>query len=153
MRYQLHDRGHNCLGSNSQSAAFERENGRRERPTRQAGRYGMQMLLVLAMLGVTSSPAAAQALYGAVTGNVSDASGAPPANAEVTVVNTTTSESRVAATDDRGVYNVGNMAPGDYTIAIVKNGFERFQAKNLAVSIDSVSFLLTHRIVGLFRLV
>ena len=153
MRYQLHDRGHNCLGSNSQSAAFERENSGRERPTRQAGRYGMQMLFVLAMLGVTSSPAAAQSALRSSHRERFGCSGAPPADAEVTDVNTTTSESRVAATDDSGVYNVGNMAPGDYTIAIVKNGFEQFQAKNLAVSIDSVSFLLTHRIVRLFRLV
>jgi hypothetical protein len=76
MRYHLHDRGHNGLGSNFQSAALERKNSGRERPTRQAGRYGMRMLLALGMLGVTSSPADAQALYGAVTGNVSDASGA-----------------------------------------------------------------------------
>jgi len=138
MRHQFHDGGHNGLGSNFQSSAIERKNSARERPTRQAGRYGMQMLLALGMLGVMSSPAGAQTLYGAVTGNVSDASGAPVANAEVTVVNTTTSESRVVATDDSGVYNVGNLAPGDYTIAIVKDGFQRFQAKNLVVSVDSV---------------
>jgi hypothetical protein len=73
MRHQLHDRGHKGRGSNFQSSAIERKNSARERPTRQAGRYGMQMLLDLGILGVMSSPAGAQALYGAVTGNVSDA--------------------------------------------------------------------------------
>src|SRR5947199_7554137 len=104
MRHQFRHRGHNGLGSTVQSGAPVRNKIRQYRLVRHAGRHALLMLVVVGSLSLTSRHLAAQALYGAVTGNVSDASGAPVTKAQVTLVNNTTSESRVLASDDSGWY-------------------------------------------------
>ena len=61
------------------------------------------------------------------------------ADAKVTVVNSTTSESRVTATNASGGYDVSHLAPGEYTLSIIKTGFQTFLTTNLTISIDSVA--------------
>jgi hypothetical protein len=62
--------------------------------------------------------------FGSVVGDVRDSSGAIIPGAKVTLVNTATSEQRVAASNDAGQYNFVNLNPGSYKVTFEKSGFE-----------------------------
>ena len=66
--------------------------------------------LVLVCLAV--APAAAQVLYGSLTGIVHDAAGAVIPNASVKVVNTGTAQEFTSHTDEVGSYTVSSLPPG-----------------------------------------
>jgi len=73
-------------------------------------------LLLTFLVGVTSAPAGAQAVNATVLGTVSDASGAPVANAKVTLTETNTNITRTAQTNESGNYVVPDLPPGTYRI-------------------------------------
>src|SRR6202166_795157 len=68
----------------------------------------------------------------AITGQVSDASGAPVPRAAVTVTNKETGLRRSASTDDSGRFNFPQLKPGAYSVKVEAEGFEPQQ--NDAVS-------------------
>ena len=68
----------------------------------------------------------------AITGQVSDASGAPVPGAAVTVTNKDTALKRGASTDDSGRFNFPQLKPGAYSVKVEAEGFESQQ--NDAVS-------------------
>src|ERR1700688_2278221 len=68
----------------------------------------------------------------AITGQVSDASGAPVPRAAVTVTNKETGLKRAASTDDSGRFNFPQLKPGTYLVKVEAEGFESQQ--NDAVS-------------------
>jgi outer membrane receptor protein involved in Fe transport len=67
--------------------------------------------------------AIAQADLGAISGVVTDASGAAIANAGVTVTNTSTGATRVSTSNSKGEYAVTQLNPGDYTVTVTATGF------------------------------
>ena len=73
-------------------------------------------------------PVAAQNLPaappGSLVGTISDDSGGTIPNAEVTVTNSTTHVTQVAATDANGQYRMDGLTPGDYDIKASARGFE-----------------------------
>jgi hypothetical protein len=97
--------------------------------------------LIATLVAVLLCPyhAPAQSLYGALTGNVSDTSGAAVAGAKVAVVNHKTNESRETQSNADGGYSFPNLTAGEYTLNIALSGFQSFQATNVIVSIDSVA--------------
>jgi hypothetical protein len=60
----------------------------------------------------------------AITGQVSDASGAAVSGAIVTITNKETGLKRSAATDDSGRFNFPQLKPGAYTMRVEAEGFE-----------------------------
>jgi protocatechuate 3,4-dioxygenase beta subunit len=72
---------------------------------------GLVAILLTVALAV---PAAAQTLYGSLTGNVTDASGAAVPNAKVDVLNVGTGILKTAQTDERGSYLFNDLQPGTY---------------------------------------
>src|SRR6185369_18017886 len=77
-------------------------------------------VLLLVTLG---SPAAAQTLYGSLTGNVTDASGAAVPNAKVEALNVGTGILKSAQTDERGSYLFNDLQPGTYRVSISPKAF------------------------------
>jgi hypothetical protein len=67
----------------------------------------------------------AQVRSGTITGTVTDSSGAVVADAQVTVVDTDTNESYSTKTTSAGTYTVPYLATGNYSVTIVKAGFEK----------------------------
>jgi iron complex outermembrane receptor protein len=71
-----------------------------------------------------SVPAAAQPYASRITGTVRGADNAPMPGVAVTVTNTLTGDTRVARTNENGVFEV-SVAPGTYTVTIDTQGYNR----------------------------
>lgn len=73
------------------------------------------------------------AVTGAITGYVSDASGAVVADAAVEATNTATGVTDQSVTNGDGVYRFSSLIPGTYTITISKPGFAKFTRQAISV--------------------
>lgn len=104
------------------------------------GRIGLLLLLLSLTLYVQSNGKLAycQELYGSIVGNVTDATGAVVPQAEVRATEVGTNDIRTTTTDAYGNYSLTSVRPGTYRIDVVKNGFQTFQAQNVAVAYNRV---------------
>ena len=85
-----------------------------------------------------SGIAVAQVLYGALTGNVTDPSGAVVPNARVEALNTSTGVAHTASTDSNGVYHIPDLQEGTYKITISAQGFTTVVLQNVGVTVNSI---------------
>ena len=98
------------------------------------------VLMSLAILANFSAPQRcnAQALYGTLVGNVTDASGAGVPGATVEIVQRETSQTRQTMTNDTGGYAFPTIATGTYEVTITIAGFSKFVRPDVGVSINTV---------------
>ena len=68
-------------------------------------------------------PLFAQVTGAALSGTITDASGAVLAAARVTIVNQSTEVTRESVTDKDGFYSAPNLLPGNYDITVTASGF------------------------------
>jgi carboxypeptidase family protein/TonB-dependent receptor-like protein len=101
-------------------------------------------LAVLVCLLLTL-PVFAQKFTGTIRGNVTDASGAVVPDAEVTITNDGTGETRAVTTNDQGEYVAVSMPAGVYTISVKKSGFK--QAINRGVELHVASTEVSNAIL------
>jgi hypothetical protein len=80
----------------------------------------------------------AQVLYGTLTGNVTDASGAAVPKATVTAVNTGTGTTRQATADDRGLYLFNDLQGGSYNITVSAPSFGTVVNSGVEVTVNTV---------------
>src|SRR5579863_6036203 len=80
----------------------------------------------------------AQVLYGSLTGNVTDPSGAPIPGANVEARNVGTGVTGTTTTDQRGVYLFNDVALGTYKITVTAKGFQTMIDDNVVVSVNQV---------------
>ena len=71
------------------------------------------------------NPAFAQVTEGSLSGTVTDPSGASVSEAHVTVTNVATQESRAFTTDQTGIYRIGYLQPGIYSVTAEHQGFKK----------------------------
>lgn len=84
--------------------------------------------LLLAIAGVAS------AQYNAtIQGTVTDKSGAAVPNAKVTVTNQATQVSAQTTTSSSGGYTIGQLPPGNYTVTVEAQGFEKSETRDVVV--------------------
>lgn len=96
-------------------------------------------LLLFLSAAVLITPAAhAQVLYGSLTGNVQDGTGASVPGAKVEALNTATGILKQASTDDRGVYLFQDLQPGTYTITISAPSFSSVVEKEVPIDANTV---------------
>jgi hypothetical protein len=92
-------------------------------------KYLTSLIFGLALAGgtvaavVAPQAAVAQADLGAITGVVTDASGAVIANASVTLTNSATGAERVTTTNGKGEYAITEIVAGDYNLKVSASGF------------------------------
>jgi hypothetical protein len=84
---------------------------------------------------MVSTEARGQYENGSLVGTIRDSSGAPIANAAVTVTNTATAISSSTKTNGVGDYDVPSLKVGVYTITASAPGFASAQANDIAVSV------------------
>jgi len=101
-------------------------------------RLGAAALAAL-LLVVCSQPAASQILYGSLTGNVTDPSGAAVVGATVTITETATNQTRTTTTNDAGIYNFPTIPGGTYELKVQAQGFRTLVRKDVTVSTNSVA--------------
>ena len=110
------------------AARFDR-NGKSTSPS-----FFVRLFLLLVLAAFSGSALTAQDTTGTILGNVTDASGAAVAKAEVTVTNTQTNISVVVTTSDSGAYTVPQLNPGTYSVSIKMAGFESASVTSLSIS-------------------
>src|SRR5579884_1638543 len=79
-----------------------------------------------------------QVLYGSLTGNVTDPSGAAVPKAHVVAVNQATNVSREADSDEHGVYRFTDLQPGLYRVTVTAPSFQTFTENNVQVPAGEV---------------
>src|SRR5438309_4763405 len=99
------------------------------------GRRRSQSLLCLLCLLITS-PVFAQMDQGAISGTVTDATGAVLPAAQVTVTSTDTSLVLRGQTDANGVYVFSPIKIGNYKLSVSAPGFSNTTQENIAVRIQ-----------------
>src|SRR4051794_16881505 len=83
-------------------------------------RFILPLALVLAMLSISSG----QQTTGAITGLVTDPSGAPVANASVTATDLARHTIWPAQTNGEGFYNLPRLPVGSYDLRVQAEGFQ-----------------------------
>jgi len=85
----------------------------------------LRSTLACCLLLPAAGPLLAQSTFGSILGTVRDTSGAVVEGAQVTLVNSGTSASRVLVSDSAGSFGFKNIDVGTYTLTIVAPGFEK----------------------------
>ncbi|HKV38561.1 MAG TPA: TonB-dependent receptor [Blastocatellia bacterium] len=80
----------------------------------------------------------AQVLYGSLTGNVTDQTGAVIPGAKVDALNVGTNISKTAVTDERGVYTLTDLLPGVYKVTVGAQSFKTLAQENVRVEANTV---------------
>jgi hypothetical protein len=89
---------------------------------------GMKKSLGLALVLLTTTAfsfgQATSVNGGAIQGTITDPSGAIVPDATITVLSVDTGSSKTVTTDKAGLYSVGPLNPGSYTVTVVASGFQ-----------------------------
>src|SRR5438094_71303 len=99
-------------------------------------RRSLTVALFVAFVLSTCSFLQGQSTYGAVTGSVTDPSGAAITDAKVTLTNLGTAETRTQPTSADGLYSFVNLIPGNYKIDVEKPGFKRITRTPIVVEVQ-----------------
>ena len=92
-------------------------------------------VLTMGLIG----PAHSQVLYGTVLGTASDASGGLLEGAKVTLASELTAQTRSTVTSSSGVFSFSDVPAGTYTLEIAKPGFQKYIAKGVQATINTVT--------------
>jgi hypothetical protein len=95
-------------------------------------------ILAVIVLACTTVSSYAQVLYGSVTGNVTDDTGATVPGAQVTLTNTATNQVRTTTSNETGTFSFANVQSGPYDLKVSQAGFAEFLRKGVQVSINEV---------------
>lgn len=90
-----------------------------------------EVCLAVGLLGLSVPIANSQEVRASITGLVTDPTGAPVANALVTVTNLANNISVAAQTNDTGNYVTPFLAPGQYELTAGAPGFKKFVRQNI----------------------
>ena len=94
------------------------------------------VLLGLAIL-LFAGVAKGQVLYGSLTGNITDASGAPLPGAKIEAANTGTGVATEGVSDSRGLYTINSLQPGVYRVTISAQGFNTLAQEGVGVEANT----------------
>src|SRR5919197_6355392 len=91
-------------------------------------------IVLVVLVAMRATTAAAQSEQGRLTGTVRDQSSALVASAAVTVKNDRTGEARSAESNGQGQFLIGSLKPSTYTINVSKAGFAPVEYPNMPVA-------------------
>ena len=90
--------------------------------------------LVICVGLMTSAVMAQTGGQGAISGTVTDSTGAVVPNAAVVARNVDTGIETVRTSSSGGLYNISPLNPGTYNVTVTANGFSTFKQENLIVN-------------------
>jgi hypothetical protein len=103
------------------------------------GRFLASVLTV--SLSLTPAGLFGQAITAKVVGTVADPSGAAVPNADVTITNADTNQTRKSRTDSNGQYEFAFLPVGAYTLSVTASGFQTTNIGRFTLSVDQVARL------------
>ncbi|HEY8186262.1 MAG TPA: TonB-dependent receptor [Pyrinomonadaceae bacterium] len=97
------------------------------------------LFIVLGLLLITglARQTNAQAVYGSISGTVTDAQGAVVPDATVTITSIDRNTSDTVQTNDSGLYVKDRLLPGTYKVTIEKNGYKKGEIALVVVNVDT----------------
>jgi hypothetical protein len=93
---------------------------------------GIHVLICIQLVGL-GWMAKAQGVSSSIQGTVADRSGAAISSADVTLTNTKTGVVLKTESDSSGAYSFPTMAPGEYSLSVIKQGFETFNLTEFTI--------------------
>jgi hypothetical protein len=100
--------------------------------------FAAQVMLSLASLWMLGYSASAQLTgQGAISGTVTDPTGAVIVAAQVTVTNSSTNVSFNAATNSTGYFEVDNLNPGTYAVSVIAPRFQKTDHVGITLDADA----------------
>lgn len=122
-------------------------------PQRQKSSSSLRKKLVISVLAGASLalPILAQTSRGAITGTVTDISGAVISRAEVLLRHTETGVIRSTVTNEAGIYQFDAVDLGTYTLKVEKPGFRPFLSTGVGVEANRATTLNARLEVGDLR--
>ena len=97
------------------------------------------VLIALAAAILSWHPAHAQKITGAITGTVTDSSGAAVSGATVTITNTATNKIYNVTTDSQGGYTVPELPESTYQVEVKGTGFQNSITKGVVVHVATTT--------------
>jgi outer membrane receptor protein involved in Fe transport len=91
-----------------------------------------------ALIWLLPATAATQSLYGSVTGNVADGTGAAVPGASVSIKNEATGLELNTVTDGTGTYTIRNITGGTYTLRATLQGFKEFVQTGIPITAGGI---------------
>src|SRR5690242_15961191 len=105
-------------------------------------RWAFVSLFISFLLMATAPFLAAQtAGTGALTGTVTDSSGAVVPNATVTATSVDTGQARTATTGADGAYAIGLLSPGNYRVKFEAPGFKTVEIPSATITVTETAVL------------
>ena len=98
----------------------------------------MKWTRLVVLISLSMPYASAQVGSAAITGTVTDQSGAAVAAVKITVVETSMNFNSTSETNGAGIYRVPSLQPGTYDVSFEAAGFKRLLEKGLLVKVGDV---------------
>ncbi len=98
----------------------------------------VSFFVLAAVLIAFHAGASAQTLYGSLTGNVTDSTGASVPNAKVEALNVATGIAKQAATDDRGAFSISDLQAGTYKVTVSAPSFGSRVQEGVVIDANTV---------------
>jgi hypothetical protein len=95
--------------------------------------------LVLLQVGVLTAAGLAQTVTASITGTVTDASGAPIANAKIVATNSATALTYSALANGAGVYNIPFLPVGSYNAVAENPGFKKATIGPFTLEVNQIA--------------
>src|SRR5437879_6581738 len=89
-----------------------------------------------------------QAVYGSISGNITDSSGSAVPLAKVTITDTGKGITYSTLTNESGNYQQGHLIVGVYDVRIDASGFSPYTQKNVHVEVDAVTSINARLALG-----
>jgi hypothetical protein len=99
--------------------------------------YFLRRVPLALLFAIATQALWAQLYSGSLTGTVLDPSGAPVANANVTLSDIDQGVRRATISDRRGRYFFWSLSPGNYSVTIEAEGFEPYASGNLSIDVNA----------------
>ena len=104
-----------------------------------SARFGAIAAVFCAIALLTSQTSWCQQVTAAITGKVTDPSGAAIPNAKVTAVDTERGTVWATVSDSDGVYNLPRVPVGNYNVKVETTGFQSAQQSNLTLVLNQLA--------------
>ena len=133
-----------CIGTSTQFRSPLQRNSYRFQKQKRFERLRLAILsitCIVALLVCASSALAQTATTGALTGVVTDPSGAVISGATVTATNVATGQARSVNTDASGVYRISLLPPGNYGVKFAATGFKTVEVPSVAINVTETESL------------
>lgn len=101
----------------------------------------LQFAVIACLFQSVESLRAQSAGTGALTGTVTDPSGASLANATVTLTNNDTNQARTTTTNADGSYRFSLVPPGNYKVGFAANGFKTAEVPSINIQVTETPVL------------